>query len=124
MSLGGSLQKLAWHSTYSVALAHKVVPDAPGVYAYAELSELRGLTITKTWMYVGQGRSLSSRLHRHQVHLETNRALRDWLHRTSERQLYYAEVEVALLDQVERDLISQLRPRFNRKRFVQHSLLH
>ncbi|MEU5242836.1 hypothetical protein AB0G81_01735 [Streptomyces asoensis] len=122
MSTGGSLQKLVWHSTRSVALAHKVVPDAPGIYAYAELSELRGLAITQTWIYVGKGQSLSSRLTRHQVHLETNRLLRDWLHRAGERQLYYAEVEVAMLDQAERDLISQLRPRFNRTCYAQHSL--
>ncbi len=122
MSLGGSFQKLDWCSTRSVALAHKVVPDVPGVYAYAELAELRGLTVTQTWMYVGQGRSLSTRLSRHQVHTETNRHLRDWLHRNGERRLHYAEVDVAMLDQVERDLISQLRPLFNRKLFPQHSL--
>jgi hypothetical protein len=123
MSLRGNLQKLVWHGTCSVALAHKVVPDAPGVYAYAELSELRGLVITQTWMYVGKGQSLSGRLNRHQVHLETNRLLRDWLHcGDGKRHLYYAEVEVTMLDQVERDLISQLRPRFNRTRYAQHSL--
>ncbi|MFI8813696.1 MULTISPECIES: hypothetical protein [unclassified Streptomyces] len=59
---------------------------------------------------------------RHQVHTETNRHLRDWLHRNGERRLHYAEVDVAMLDQVERDLISQLRPLFNRKLFPQHSL--
>jgi len=122
MSMGADLRKLAWRSTYSVAMAHKVVPDAPGVYAYAELSELRGLAITQTWVYVGKGQSLSTRLTRHQVHLETNRLLRDWLHRTGERQLYYAEVEVSMLDRVERDLISQLRPCFNRTHYAQHSL--
>ncbi|MCQ8195157.1 GIY-YIG nuclease family protein [Streptomyces rugosispiralis] len=122
MSTRGSFQKLVWHSTRSVALAHKVVPDVPGVYAYAELSELRGLAITRTWMYVGKGQSLSGRLNRHQVHLETNRLLRDWLHRSGERELHYAEVEVDMLDQAERDLISQLQPRFNRTRYAQHSL--
>ncbi|RAJ52540.1 hypothetical protein K376_05997 [Streptomyces sp. PsTaAH-130] len=122
MSTGGDFRRLDWHSTRSVALAHKVVPDAPGVYAYAELSELRGLATTQTWVYVGKGHSLSRRLTRHQTHLETNRLLRDWLHRSGERELYYAEVEAAMLDQAERDLISQLRPRFNRTLYAHHSL--
>ncbi|MER6280280.1 hypothetical protein ABT202_28965 [Streptomyces sp900105245] len=80
------------------------------------------MAITQTWMYVGKARSLPARLTRHQVHLEKNRLLRDWLHRPGERQLYYAEVELDMLDQVERDLISQLQPRCNRMRYVQRAL--
>ncbi|MGW1231699.1 hypothetical protein [Streptomyces californicus] len=122
MSLGGSFNELAWHGTGSIALAHTIAPDRPGVYVYAELGKLHGLAVAQDWVYVGQGQSLSARLSRHQPHLESNRLLRDWLHRPGDRQLYYAEVELAMLDTVERDLISHLQPRFNRQRYPQHIL--
>lgn len=121
MSQGGSVQKLTWQGVGSIALAHTIVPDRAGVYAYAELSRVHGLAVAQTWVYVGQGQSLSTRLFRHQPHLEMNRLLRDWLHRPGDRQLYYAEVDPSMLDMVERDLISLLRPRFNRQQYAQHT---
>lgn len=122
MSQGDSFQRLPWRSTDSIAVAYQVVPDAPGLYVYAELDELHGLPVGQEWMYVGKTRSLAARLARHQVHLEKNRLLRDWLHRPGRRRLYYTELEESLLDRIERDLVVSLHPRLNRIRYRQHTL--
>ncbi|MCC9309128.1 hypothetical protein LN042_18915 [Kitasatospora sp. RB6PN24] len=121
MSPGVRTEKLLWQSIRSVALAHKLVPDVPGIYAYSELAEFHGLAVAHQWIYIGQALSLPTRLARHQVRTESNRQLRDWLHRPGERQLWYAEVDPADLDRVERDLIARLQPRFNRTRYLQHA---
>lgn len=120
MPFADSLKKLSWQSVRSIALAHRVVPDVPGVYAFSETTELHGLVVTLDWVYVGQAASLPARLAHHRARTEANRRLRDWLHRPGDRMLWYAPVDSTLLNQVERDLIASLHPRFNRTLYAQH----
>ncbi|OKI99966.1 hypothetical protein AMK19_29785 [Kitasatospora sp. CB01950] len=96
------------------------MPETSGIYVYSELAEFHGLAVAHQWMYVGQALCLPARLAHHQVRTESNRQLRDWLHRPGARQLWYAEVHPGDLDRVERDLIACLQPCFNRKRYLQH----
>jgi len=107
--------KLRWTVCGGIHGKRQRIPAVPGIYAYAEVTRVAGLPVSMTWVYIGQSINLQQRiLNGHDVRFEKNNRLRAWMRRTRcDAELWFAPVDAADLDVVERDLVAAIKPAFN-----------
>lgn len=88
------------------------------MYAYADATRLYGLPVHYDWVYIGKARNLRQRLSQHHPLNEANPDLRDWaVKATAQVEIWVALVPATELDEVERTLIREVNPRYNRVRY-------
>lgn len=111
----GASQKLQWTTLATVHGKNLNIPEASGVYAYAEVTRVQGLPVSVRWVYIGKACNLRNRISNgHDRRFEKNALLRAWLGRSRQNvELWFARVAEADLDVVERSLIASIRPEFN-----------
>lgn len=97
----------------SVTAAAAAAAPKSGIYAYAETSRIHGLPRFLRWVYIGKSDNIQRRLHQHAGGNETNAALRRWLQRSAEKEVWYSHIDSQYLDVLERDLVTNLEPTFN-----------
>lgn len=107
--------KLTWESGLSVSGKSARVPSRPGVYAYGTVSHSVGLVAQIEWVYIGKASDLRKRISSHNVRDESNPDLQQWLRNPpTNAELWFAEVKHVNLDAVEKQLIGDINPCFNR----------
>jgi excinuclease UvrABC nuclease subunit len=108
---------LSWVSIGSVHGKSHSIPSCPGIYAYGEVERVGGLPVQTRWVYIGQSRNLAKRISvGHDARRESNEALRTWFRKArKDVELWFAPVPLSDLDKVERALIQQVQPDFNKK---------
>ena len=92
------------------------VPPIPGIYVLSELHTAEGLPITWNHVYVGESKNLRQRLDQHTMRTEVRPELHRFMeaHHNSLWVWYTTDVEANAVSDLERVLIGQLRPTFNR----------
>lgn len=92
------------------------VRQESGIYSYGEVTRVDGLPIAVEWVYIGKSINLKKRIEQgHDAHREINPELWRWMGQPKKnRELWFAYVEIDNLDTVERSLISEIKPKFNR----------
>jgi excinuclease UvrABC nuclease subunit len=109
--------RLKWNAVCGAHGKNANIPAHSGIYAYAEVERLCGLIVSTRWVYIGQSRNLKQRISQgHDSRYERNEELRAWLKRNyANVELWFAHVEEGQLDEVERQLVGTIKPRFNKK---------
>lgn len=110
-----AIKHLRWTTLATVHGKNLNIPEAPGVYGYAEVRRVQGLPVEVRWMYIGKARNLRRRISNgHDARYEKNPRLRSWLGRCrGDVELWFARVDETDLDRVERSLIVDIQPIFN-----------
>lgn len=107
--------KLRWSTVGTVHGKNLNIPEAAGVYGYAEVTRVQGLPVSVRWVYIGKATNLRRRISNgHDYRYEKNSRLRAWIgrnHRNAE--LWFACLAETDLDRVERSLIADIQPEFN-----------
>lgn len=108
--------RLKWKAVCGAHGKNANLPTHSGIYAYAEVRRIAGLVVSTEWVYIGQSRNLKQRISQgHDLRYEKNEDLRFWLKRNFENvELWFAHVDEAQLDEVERELVGAIQPRFNK----------
>jgi excinuclease UvrABC nuclease subunit len=111
----GAVQKLQWSTVATVHGKNLNIPEASGVYGYAEVTRVQGLPVVVRWVYIGKGLNLRRRISNgHDPRYEKNIRLRNWLRRSGRNlELWFARVDARELDIVERSLVRDIQPEFN-----------
>jgi excinuclease UvrABC nuclease subunit len=95
------------------------LPSTPGLYAIGHEEELCGLEIGRTYVYVGKTNNLRRRLNEHthltELHPELGSYLRK--HWGKVKIWYTSDVSLKELDNLERTLIRELKPEYNRIKY-------
>ena len=97
-------------------LTWKVWKCSTSVYSYGEVTRVDGVPVAIEWVYIGKSINLKKRIEQgHDSHRESNPELWRWMGQLKRnRELWFAYVEIDNLDTVERLLISEIKPKFNR----------
>jgi hypothetical protein len=111
-------KNLPWRRVPSAHLASVVVPEISGVYAYAHTTAIGGLPIALQWVYVGQTRNLRRRLQEHEDFREPNVELGFWLRTSQGAEVWCVPLPSGRLAPVEVSLVRELRPKFNRTKYL------
>ena len=111
-----SIKSLCWVSLGSIHGKNHNIPTCSGIYAYGEVERVGGLPVGTRWVYIGKSCNLRKRIAAgHDVRRESNESLRTWMKKArKDVELWFAPVPLRELDQVERSLIRQVQPDFNR----------
>ncbi len=105
---------LEWRYLPNISAAAQAAPSMPGIYAFGEVERVENLPVRINWVYIGKAQNLKKRLSQHVPPKEINPHLRNWLISTSANfEVWYACVEIVLLDELERKLVNILEPDFN-----------
>ena len=103
----------------NVATTNTHMPAAPGLYVVGHADEYCGLEVGRTYVYVGKTLNLRRRLSEHthltELHPELGGYLRQY--RGKARVWYTSDIETGEIDTLERKLIRQLKPTYNRIKY-------
>jgi hypothetical protein len=111
-------KNMAWRRVPVAHLASVVVSEISGVYAYAHATAIGGLPIALQWVYVGHTRNLRRRLEEHEDLREPNLELGFWLRTSRGAELWCVPLPFERLAPVEVSLVRELRPKFNRTKYL------
>jgi hypothetical protein len=110
--------ELRWSRIMNFPGSLTSVPEAAGVYAFAKVATTLTLPVTLEWVYVGESKNLRARLSNHRALQEANELLASWLRvNKSGVEVWYAVTDVSKRKQVERTLIQELAPVFNKIKY-------
>lgn len=111
-------EELRWSRLINFPGAVAAVPELPGVYAFGRVITVRGLPTAMEWVYVGESRSLRSRLTSHRAIAETNELLAEWLRvQRRDAEVWYSVTDADKRRDIEKELIRTLQPIFNRIKY-------
>ncbi|MFV9634431.1 hypothetical protein [Mycobacterium neumannii] len=112
------IDELNWSRVVNFPGSISSVPDAPGVYAFGKVAKVLGLPSSIEWVYVGESRNLRLRLANHRAIEEANELLAAWLRSNkSGIEVWYATTELKERKTVERRLIREVAPVFNKIKY-------
>ena len=116
MTENNSTKTLSWVPLGSIHGKNHNIPSCSGIYAYGEVERVGGLPVQTKWVYIGKSCNLRKRIAvGHDVRRESNQELRTWFKKArKDVELWFAPVALSELDQVERALIRQVQPDFNK----------
>ena len=108
---------LKWNILSTTHGKSDAIPTHSGIYAYAEISRANGLPVCCRWVYIGKSSNLRRRIAKgHDYRYETNLELRDWLKRSKQDvELWFCHVKPEDLETVELQLVSAIKPTFNKQ---------
>lgn len=107
-----------WRASRSVAGAALLAAQTAGVYAIGKVDRLHGLPVRAEWAYVGRTESLRRRLLEHLPTVEDNPGLRAWLRRNRGKlEVWLLAADSSVSRRLERTLIKEIQPLFNRIRY-------
>lgn len=107
--------KLAWTGGLGVGGKSSHIPSRAGLYAYGIVKRSLGLPSQIEWVYVGQARNLRQRISSHDHRFESNPGLQAWLRNPpAHAELWIVEVPADQLNELEREVIQSISPKFNR----------
>lgn len=110
------LPRLVWTPVRTVHGKSNNIPESSGIYAYGEVIRIGGLPVQTRWVYVGKSKNLRTRIgFGHDARRETNTELKSWLKKSKINvELWFAPVAQDELDSVEKQMIFEIQPDFNR----------
>lgn len=112
----------AWRAARSLSSAALFAAETPGVYAIGRVDRLHGLPVRAEWAYVGRTDSLRRRLLEHTPWIESNPGLRAWVKRNRDKlEVWLFAADAAMSRQLERTLIREIQPLFNRIRYQERN---
>jgi excinuclease UvrABC nuclease subunit len=109
---------LNWNVLSTTHGKNHALPTHSGIYAYAEIRRVNGLPVSCNWIYVGKSLNLRRRITKgHDYRYETNLQLRDWLKglKKQDVELWFCQVQPEDLDTVELQLVSAIKPKYNKQ---------
>ena len=113
-------ESFRWHRK-SLASSVSSIPALPGIYVIVRTNQKFGLETTREFMYVGQTKNMRRRLSEHDYAREQNPSLGEFLrnNRSSASLAIWYTTDPAEpnLDRIERELILDLMPAFNRRTY-------
>jgi hypothetical protein len=92
------------------------VPAVPGLYALGHVVEVKGLEVSREFIYAGRTLNMRRRLSEHTHLTERNYPLESYLRRTALEVIvwYCTDFSAIEIEEAEKSLIKRLQPRFNR----------
>ncbi len=107
-----------WRRAYSLDAARAEAPTLSGVYAIALAKSVANLPVSLEWVYIGRSSNLRRRFDEHGPILEQHDELREWIIANRDRiETWFTLREATESARLEKYLIRQLKPRFNRIRY-------
>jgi excinuclease UvrABC nuclease subunit len=103
-----------WRTSPYLPGLDTAVPEAPGVYAIAEVTRHQGLLTEVEHLYVGRSTNLRRRWVEHLDMREPNPALHQ-LSRSKDLEFWWQRAPRQQIAQLEGALIREVRPRLNRR---------
>lgn len=96
------------------------VSERPGIYIIGREEDVEGLPVSSEFAYVGKTKNMRRRLAEHEKLAENNPLLRAYFERHGPRVRvwYTTDLQRAELDDLERNLIRELKPACNRIRYT------
>lgn len=108
-------EMLLWRMKH-IASTNAHLPASPGIYAIGHDEQFCGLEIGRTYVYIGKTGNLRRRLSEHTHLTELHPDLGNYLRRNrAKAKIWYtSDVSRSDLDTLERRLIRELKPVYNR----------
>lgn len=102
-----------------IASANTHLPASAGLYVIGHEESLLGLELHRTYVYVGKTQNMRRRLSEHTHLTEMHPELASYLRRNRDRvRIWYTtDVVASDVDALERRLIRELKPEFNRIKY-------
>src|SRR5688572_11280883 len=96
------------------------LPAAPGLYVIGHEENIEGLETQREYVYVGKTLNMRRRLSEHNHFTELHPVLASYLRRNRHRARiwYTTDIDAKDVDKLERKLIRELKPEYNRVKYA------